>query len=524
MATPTTSEQVSHIGPSGQSHIDALLSDSKWGGPVGTGLTLTYSFPNYGASWSTTSLESGGYGPDTGSGEPWGNRFSPLNAVQQSAFAQALQSWSAVANISFAQVSDTSSQVGDIRIAFSTTVPSSTSGYAYLPYQSGGAGGDIWLNPASSSSLSPQPGNFSFYVLVHEIGHALGLKHPFDDSPTLPASTDTTQYTAMAYNDSPYATIYPAGPMLYDIAAIQYLYGANTSYRTGGDLYQFSASSEEFKAIWDAGGTDTFDASNQILSTTIDLNAGSFSSVGVRNNGGRATNNIVIAYGVTIENAKGGTAGDQIVGNTGNNLLEGNSGNDTLYGGNGRDEMHGGGNDDLLLGNRGEDTLWGGGDQDTLFSGLDNDLLYGGDGTDRLQADTGQDLLFGNRGNDLLFGNMGNDTLYGGSDNDLIFGGRDDDLLFGDAGNDTLSGDQGTDTMYGGDGADIFRFQVGDGNDTIMDFTFSAGDRLETSSSRGYALTSSGTGDAVIDFLNGDKITLSGVSAGQVNSSWFVFV
>lgn len=524
MATPTTSEQVTLIGTSSQTHIDALVSGSKWGGPAGTGLTLTYSFPTYGSSWSSADAGSGGYGPSTGSGEPWANRLSPLNTVQQSAFSQALQAWSSVANISFVQVADTSSVVGDIRVAFSTAVPSTTSGHAYLPYQSEGAGGDIWLNPNTASATSSQPTSFGFYVLLHEIGHALGLKHPFDDQPTLPASTDTAQYTVMSYEDAPSSTIFPAAPMLYDIAAIQYLYGANTSYRTGNDLYQFSASSEELKTIWDAGGTDTIDASNQILSATINLNAGNFSSIGVRNNGGFAANNIAIAYGASIENAKGGTAGDLIVGNTEANLLEGNSGNDTLYGGNGRDEMNGGGNDDLLLGNRGEDTLWGGGDQDTLFSGLENDLLYGGDGNDRLQADTGQDLLFGNRGNDLLFGNMGNDTLYGGSDNDLLFGGRDDDLVLGDAGNDTLSGDQGTDTMYGGDGADIFRFQVGDGNDTIMDFTFSAGDRLETSSSRGYALTSSGTGDAVIDFLNGDKVTLSGVSAGQVNSSWFVFV
>ncbi|HYG89064.1 MAG TPA: M10 family metallopeptidase [Azospirillum sp.] len=524
MATPTTSEQVTQIGPSSQTHIDALLFGSKWGGPVGTGLTLTYSFPTYGSSWSTAAIGSGGYGASTGSGEPWANRLSPLSAVQQSAFSQALQAWSAVANISFAQVADTSSMVGDIRVAFSTAVSSSTSAHAYYPYHPEGAGGDVWINPNTTSTTSFQPTSFGFYVMVHEIGHALGLKHPFDDSPTLPASTDNARYTVMSYDDAPSTTIFPSTPMLYDIAAIQYLYGANTSYRTGNDLYQFSASSEELRTIWDAGGTDTLDASNQILSATLNLNAGTFSSIGVRNNGGAATSNVGIAYGATIENARGGTASDLILGNTGGNVLDGNSGNDTLYAGSGRDELYGGGNDDRLFGNRGEDTLFGGGDQDILFGGVDNDLLFGGDGDDRLQADDGVDLLFGNRGSDMLFGNLGNDTLYGGSDDDLLYSGRDSDLVYGDAGNDTLSGDQGNDTLYGGDGADIFRFHIGDGNDTVMDFTFSAGDRLETSSSRGYALTSSGTGEAIIDFLNGDKITLSGISAGQVTSSWFVFV
>lgn len=524
MATPTTSEQVTTISLSSQTNIDALLDGTKWGGPAGTGSTLTYSFPTYGSSWSTASSSGGGYGPSTGTGEPWGNRLSPLSTVQQSAFSQALQAWSSVANVTFVQVADTDSTVGDIRVAFSTTVPSSTSGYAYMPFQTGGIGGDIWLNPNAMSSSSAQPYSFGFFVLLHEIGHALGLKHSFESSPTLPASTDNNQYTVMSYDDAPSSTIYPAGPMLYDIAAIQYLYGANTSYRTGNDLYQFSASSEELKTIWDAGGTDTLDASNQILSTTINLNVGSFSSIGVKSNGGVASNNIAIAYGVTIENARGGTASDVIIGNAGGNVLEGNNGNDTMSGAGGRDALFGGGNDDLLFGNLGEDTLYGDAGQDTLYGGTDSDQLYGGDGNDRLAGDNGHDAVFGNRGNDTLSGNLGNDTLFGGADNDLLYGGRDDDLMYGDSGADTLSGDRGNDTLSGGDGADLFRFQIGDGIDTVTDFDFAAGDRLQTVAGRAYAFKSSASGEAVIDFLNGDTITLAGRSASELSSSWLVFV
>lgn len=519
MATPTSSGQVSSVADTSQTYINALLVGSKWGGAAGTGLTLTYSFPSYGSSWSTASVSSGGYGPSSGSGEPWGNNLTPLNTVQQSAFAQALQSWAAVANISFVQVDDTASQVGDIRVAFSATLSSDTSGHAYYPYGQQGSGGDVWLNPNVSANQTPLPGNFGFEVMVHEIGHALGLKHPFDGSPTLTGAANTTQYTVMAYDEASGATISPAGPMLYDIAAIQYLYGANTSYRTGNDVYQFSASSEELKTIWDAGGTDTFDASNQVVAATINLNAGSFSSIGIRTGGSAARQNIAIAYGAVIENAKGGTGNDSIIGNAEANVLEGNNGADTISGAAGRDELHGGAGGDLLFGNQGEDTLFGDAGDDRLYGGVDNDSLVGGDGADQLNGDNGADVLAGNRGADTLFGNAGADTLFGGADGDLMYGGRDDDRLFGDAGADTLVGGLGADTLTGGGDGDLFRFQVGDGTDTVTDFDFNAGDRLAFGD-RTYALKSAASGDLVIDFLNGDTITLMGVAPSQFSSSW----
>lgn len=519
MATPTSSEQVSSVSRSSQTYINALLSGTKWGGGVGSGLTLTYSFPSYGSSWSTASTSSGGYGSNTGSGEPWGNNLTPLNAQQQSAFAQALQSWAAVANISFTQVADTASQVGDIRVAFSATLSDDTSGHAYYPYGQQGSGGDVWLNPDVSANLNPLPSNFGFTVMVHEIGHALGLKHPFDGSPTLTGAANTNQYTVMAYDEAAGSTIYPAGPMLYDIAAIQYLYGANTSYHTGNDTYQFSASSEELKTIWDAGGSDTFDASNQVVAATINLNTGSFSSIGIRSGGSAARQNIAIAFGAVIENAKGGSGGDSIVGNAEANLLEGNNGADTIAGAAGRDEVHGGDGGDLLFGNQGEDTLFGEAGDDRLFGGVDNDSLLGGDGADQLSGDNGADVLSGNRGADTLFGNTGNDTLFGGADNDLLYGGRDDDRMFGDAGADTLVGGLGSDTLTGGDGADLFRFQVGDGTDVVADFSGDSGDRLAFGD-RAYALKIAVSGDLVIDFLNGDTITLMGVSSSQFSTTW----
>ena len=62
------------------------------------------------------------------------------------------------------------------------------------------------------------------------------------------------------------------------------------------------------------------------------------------------TNNLSIAFGVTIENATGGSGHDKLTGNTVANVLKGNSGNDTLSGGDGNVVLNGG---------SGSDRLWG---------------------------------------------------------------------------------------------------------------------------------------------------------------------
>src|SRR3546814_17598566 len=62
---------------------------------------------------------------------------------------------------------------------------------------------------------------------MHEIGHALGLKHPGDygggEGPYLPAATDHTDNTVMSYTDG--SVLYPTSVGPYDTLAVRYLYG-----------------------------------------------------------------------------------------------------------------------------------------------------------------------------------------------------------------------------------------------------------------------------------------------------------
>jgi Ca2+-binding RTX toxin-like protein len=212
----------------------------------------------------------------------------------------------------------------------------------------------LFLNTQAASSVRTDPGGYGFSVLIHEIGHTLGLKHPGDynatgessGGPYLPTAMDNRDYTQMSYTTSPamrQTLLEPVTPMLFDIQAIQHLYGANTSYRKGDDVYKFEDGTLP-QCIWDAGGNDTFDFSGCTSRALIDLRAGSFSSTN------RDFRNVSIAYDVVIDNAIGTAFDDIIYSNGSGGLVDAGAGADTIHGAAGADRIDGGeGLDTLVL-------------------------------------------------------------------------------------------------------------------------------------------------------------------------------
>ena len=309
--------------------------------------------------------------------------FSTFNAQQIQSAELALRAWSDVANIRFARVgsgTDGAAHADNATMLFGNYNAGSDSAAGYASYP-GGTGpsspsGDVWINARLSYNVAPTVGNYGGYVLIHEIGHAIGIAHPGNYNAGEGVSNtyaqnaayyeDSRQYSVMSYfseaETGARVSAHAASPLLDDITAVQSLYGRNLAAFTGDTVYGFNSNSNRpwftaadadadlAFAAWDAGGNDTFDFSGYAQAQRIDLREGRFSDVG----GDRG--NVAIAYGTTIENAIGGAGGDVLIGNAAGNLLTGNAGDDSFFGGGGRNIINGGdGNDTLFLNGLRED-------------------------------------------------------------------------------------------------------------------------------------------------------------------------
>lgn len=305
--------------------------------------------------------------------------LQPLTQAAQAQALKSMQAWADVANVTFTEAPSTDlNHRADITFAYFTlradgsvaagSGEKAINAYAYYPPTSrpgadNSDAGTVWFNKNFATHQAPVSGDFSSQTFTHELGHALGLSHlgAYDAARGNPSYQhdaeyyqDSLQYSIMSYFDASYTGadakgVYGYGPMVDDIAAIQKLYGANMSTRTGDTVYGFNSNTgRDFLtatadngqlvnfAVWDAGGNDTLDFSGYGQQQTINLNDGAFSSVG----GGEQ--NVAIARGAIVENAIGGSGRDVIIGNDQDNLLAGNAGSDVLYGGLGADHLWGG--------------------------------------------------------------------------------------------------------------------------------------------------------------------------------------
>lgn len=243
--------------------------------------------------------------------------------------------------------------------------------------------GDMLLNLNSDANYlsSYEPGSQGFVLLLHELGHALGLKHPFDrigDQPTYRdvGLIDHEFYSVMTYDDMFDDVIADAATfMINDVISLMYLYGTNNDTYSGDTRHSLVADGL-FSTIWDAGGIDTVDLSTSNApwivhlpqyqySEVIDLDVG-WAQKNIADD--RYEDTLVWLIGV-FENVTGGSNNDELYGDDYNNimrglggddLLAGRGGNDILYGGLGADTFYltpGDGNDIIMDWQQGIDSI-----------------------------------------------------------------------------------------------------------------------------------------------------------------------
>ena len=352
---------VTSITPSGISYVDYVDSGTIWATN-----SFTYSFP------TSASFYVGFGGSSYGSGEQ-SSGFEAFNSIQQAATASILSMYSTVANVTFTQITETSTQSATLRYAESN-LPDTAWGYypSVAP-----EGGDAWFNNSSGWYDNPVLGNYAWLTIMHETGHLLGLKHTQDTSGSFgaaPVSADSLEYSVMSYRSYIGASLtsgytnatwsFPQTLMLYDIAALQYMYGANYNTNNGDTVYKWNPTTGQetingvaqttpggntiFMTLWDGGGNDTYDLSSYTTAVNVNLQPGGWTTTSAAQlanlgAGHTAIGNIANAYLYNnnpvslIENAIGGSGNDVITGNTANNKLTGGAGNDTLDGMSGTD-------------------------------------------------------------------------------------------------------------------------------------------------------------------------------------------
>ncbi len=504
-----------------------------------------------------------------------------LTAEGKTLARMGLEAWEAVSGLTFNETS------GSAQITFDDN---NNGAYANFSI-SGGSISTANINVSTSwiNSYGTGLNSYSFQTYIHEIGHALGLAHAgqYNGSATFGVSNhylnDSWQSTVMSYFNQNENTHVDAShawvitPQIADILAIQNMYGAAGTLRTGDTTYgansnvggyydQLAVLNSTAFTILDDGGTDTFDASTYSGAQRVDLRSETFSDVFGE------TGNLAIARGTVLENYEGGSGVDLVLGNNVNNVIRGHNGDDEVYGQGGDDALFGGAGNDRLVGNEGNDTLTGGDGADILKGKDGNNALYGGTGDDRLfGSDTGndsmlgedgsdiliglggidllnggngQDFLYGglgtdiliggadddrirgNRDNDLMIGGTGSDSLFGGANADTLQGGDDKDYLLGESGNDRLDGGLGNDKLSGGSGTDVFVFKPGYGFDLVNDFE----DGVDVFDLTDFAFTNmsdlylSETGSAVrISFGNGDVLYVDNTSLTNFQDADFLF-
>jgi len=464
--------------------VDALISGFAWDIDATNGV-ITYSFP--------TSSAQLGY--SLGSTVFFSSGFS---STQQNVAEDAMGMAEDYTLIDFQEGSSSNATVR----WFNATGPGIPTAFGYFP-NTGDSGGDMAFNDGSFDS-NLTSGTYENATFIHELGHALGLKHGHEcccsacgggDGGAMPADQDSMEYSIMTYRsyeghdldelpfytnaDGSYAQTY----MISDIAALQRMYGANYETESGNTRYTFDETTGEmyingrgqgasttntvFRSVWDGDGVDTYDLSNYDTRLEIDLRPGEYSNFDRDGNFQRAELNFGIAPDPS-------SPGNYLFSSAYEEYSDGHLYNAYLYEG----------NEQSLIEN--------------AIGGTGNDRIHGNQVSNKLQGEMGRDKLFGYEADDILVGGNRKDRLVGGEGDDILKGGNGYDNLRGGKGADWLNGGKKDDMLTGGAGADTFVFKTDTANDTVTDF---------------------GTGDDVLDvsdfdFASAADVLVLGTQAG----------
>lgn len=346
------------------SNFKGILADSdqRWnnGWSKGTPVTITYSFTKKN---DLPGLHELPY---------FASEIFSFSKKQQRSTEKALEEFADAAGFHFVETK------GEAMMQFYGVSGSSWGGWANYPlvYDSYVDGSEIVVDGKGSY----RPGTGEYQTLLHEIGHAVGLKHPHEGDPILKGKFDKPSNTVMTYEPGDFDDL-----GYLDKDAVKHLYGRSQdtddwSYKWKNDVLVQRLSNDDDKILGIEG-------KNKIL---------------------------------------GGKGNDKLLGRHDDDQLLGEKGNDKLWGDDGDDDLNGGNGKDKILAGWGQDKASGGKGSDKIFGEFGDDHLAGGSGNDFISGGPGDDILLGGAGKDVLSGDSGDDVLRGGADADVFKFSLDD--------------------------------------------------------------------------------------------------
>lgn len=364
MANPLTS----YFGMTGDRTIDATTHGYRWA--LDSTRTVDFSVSNgfAGEYWLNPSAIAQKLGAVLNTISPFANiKFNFVGT-----FADPLKASIAGSEINLSL--STSAEIFPSSSIWAIGIPPDSSfDTGYYP----GLAGDMYLNVNSQANYLPSydPGSAGWTLLMHEIGHTLGLKHPHDDGgagrPTFYElgfnNLDLDVFSVMSYNDDAdwnLITRDPATPMILDVLALQALYGKNLTTYAGNSAH-YITNTGNYSTIWDASGIDVVNASNasegwvitlptEAWSTVVDTKVGAAVPVSQFTSTSPTTFKWLAG---NFENVAGSNFNDVITANQFDNKIFGGGGNDYIDGGSGFDTAYYSGQMSRYQGSVGDQTI-----------------------------------------------------------------------------------------------------------------------------------------------------------------------
>jgi Ca2+-binding RTX toxin-like protein len=415
----------------------ALLSGNYWNGieVTGTPVIVTYSFPTTAPAYDASVA---------GFTDATVDSFTPFTAAEQAEAVNALGQWAAASGLVFIQVAPGQGDINFQNVDFNTTSDPSYAGaggvgfypfgnwnnYSYPYFTSDlDASGDVFMN---SDYLNN--GTVALDTLLHEIGHAIGLKHPTQIVTDYAAEPDPVVHDQVLASDDPTQTI---------MATV------GDSSIPGGATTLFPLDMAAAADIYGPAGTGE----------VVTISSGSVSGANSVSNWvwNADTQTLTQTAATADDTIRGTSANDIIYAGNGNDALFALSGNDVLYAGSGNDSLYGGSGSDTLVGGVGADTFYVNSANTTLAvqAAATNTVVSTVDFTLPENVDTLYLVGAGLTGQ----GNDQADSMFGdGSNATVLIAGSGADYMVGGSGNDTFIAGTGPDVMYGNGGDNRFVF------------------------------------------------------------------